>query len=290
MIEGVEQLLANGGKLWEMLVSLLYYQKGKVQVVLSGEAGVVDAQDWSLKKLMRGNVVWMGAMSVEEVGEVIREHAVSLEYPVMRYEAGIRRIANGHYGTVKYLCQMIAENKYDGEKLAESRVIGWARERGDVEYFLEQVWGGYSVRQRGVIRRWIENRGKLGGWQSGVVDEIVRSGLWYRGGRDVRWRVRWVESFVREYVLALPDERRVLGEEELELFGKKERMILDKLVSSKGKIVGYNEIADAVMGVGRVYSRWAVARLVGRVRAKLMEVGPWMHIETVRGEGYRLVS
>lgn len=113
--------------------------------MLSGTTGVVDARDMVLQRIMRGNVVWIKAMSESEVGEVIREHEVSLKYPVMRYEAGIRRIAHGHYGTVKYLCQLIASNKYEGEKLTESRVIGWARGRGDLEYFVRRVWEGYRM-------------------------------------------------------------------------------------------------------------------------------------------------
>lgn len=107
------------------------------------------------------------------------------------------------------------------------------------------------------------------------------------------------EKYVRSLGLVLPKQELevrggkiwVRNTEQTQAFGKKERMILKKLVEQRGEVTTYDSLADVVWGEGEFKSFWALAKLVERLRASLRGVGidpKW--IESVRGQGYILTG
>ena len=290
VIEGVEQLLENGEKLWEILWSLRYYEKNDFEMILSGTAKVVSFDQGILRRIIRGNVIWVETMKRGEVFDLISEYEKKLKYPLVGYQTAIMRMAHGHYGTVKYLCQLIEDNQYRGSKLTEVQVIKWAEKRGDLDYFVEKVWEGYSSQQQRVIALWIQMKKRESGLSEVVVREIIQSGLWYRGGRQLKWRVGWIEKKVREYIKSIgimDSDIEKLVDSVLLYFGKKELRVVKELQGKKGKVVSYDVLGDVMVGEEGDYSRYAISQIVARIRRKLAIVAPRIIIETVRGEGYR---
>lgn len=107
------------------------------------------------------------------------------------------------------------------------------------------------------------------------------------------------EEYVRSLGFVLPKQELevksgkiwVKGKHEPKAFGKKEGVILKKLLERKGDVVTYDELADALWGEGEFKSFWALAKLVERLRASLGEVGiEPKRIECVRGQGYILTG
>ena len=105
------------------------------------------------------------------------------------------------------------------------------------------------------------------------------------------------EEYVRSLGLVLPKQELELrggkiwikGKYEPKAFGKKEVVILKKLLARKGDVVTYDELADALWGEGEFKSFWALAKLVERLRGSLVEVGiEPKRIESARGQGYIL--
>jgi DNA-binding response OmpR family regulator len=76
-----------------------------------------------------------------------------------------------------------------------------------------------------------------------------------------------------------------LGEELLEL-PRRERAVLEQLISRAGKIVLRERLTDVVFGLDDGVGRNALEVYIGRLRKKLADGGP--HIRTVRGLGYML--
>lgn len=105
------------------------------------------------------------------------------------------------------------------------------------------------------------------------------------------------EEYVRSLGLVLPQQELevrggkiwVRGKNEPKMFGKKEGVILRKLIERRGDVVTYDELADVVWGEGEFKSFWALAKLVERLRGSLAKAGiEPRRIESVRGQGYLL--
>lgn len=68
-----------------------------------------------------------------------------------------------------------------------------------------------------------------------------------------------------------------------------EKKVLKLLTEHQGELVSYDELADAVWGVGEFKTFWAINKLVERLRVKLDKLGiAKERIESVRGQGYLL--
>jgi DNA-binding winged helix-turn-helix (wHTH) protein len=107
------------------------------------------------------------------------------------------------------------------------------------------------------------------------------------------------EEYVRSLGLVMPKQEIqvrggkvwVKGKYTPKMFGKKEGVILKRLIERKGDVVTYDELADAVWGEGEFKSFWALAKLIERLRGSLAEVGiEQKRIESVRGQGYILTG
>ncbi len=291
VIEEAQQLTPNGAKLWEVMVSLLYFQAECVELLVTGMPSLLAMNDWRMKKLMKGSILMPRPLNQQEVAEVVAEHERRLRYPLQRYLSAILRLSRGHFGTVKYLCQVIADNQFNGERLTETQVIKWARERGDMAYFAQIIWSGLSACQRFVIRKWLNVRGKLDKNDQVAASQLVDCGLWYRGGRMITWRVGWTLPFVREYIKELGITReRILSEEELSALGKLERRAVGQLLDHRSSVVEYDDLAQSVWSKDPIlYSQWALSQLIARLRKKLVIIAPEIQIVTVRGVGWKLI-
>lgn len=69
---------------------------------------------------------------------------------------------------------------------------------------------------------------------------------------------------------------------------KKEKVALTLLVRRRGDLVTYDELADSIWGEGEFKTYWAINKIVGRMRPKLLKLGLNTKIESVRGQGYIL--
>ncbi len=74
----------------------------------------------------------------------------------------------------------------------------------------------------------------------------------------------------------------------LEVFGVKEVKILKELISKKGEILSYDDIADLVWGEGKFKSYWAINKLVQRINKKIKKLNITFEIKGVRGVGYTI--
>jgi DNA-binding response OmpR family regulator len=105
------------------------------------------------------------------------------------------------------------------------------------------------------------------------------------------------EQYVRELGLATATPVWEAKEGKIWLRGKaigKEMSKLEKkmmklLIERGGELATYDELADAVWGVGEFKTYWALNKLVERLRPKLIKLGgESTTIESVRGQGYIL--
>lgn len=68
-----------------------------------------------------------------------------------------------------------------------------------------------------------------------------------------------------------------------------EKKIMKLLSEHQGELVSYDELADAVWGVGEFKTFWAINKLVERMRTKLDKLGmDGERVKSVRGQGYLL--
>ncbi len=105
------------------------------------------------------------------------------------------------------------------------------------------------------------------------------------------------EEYVRSLGLVLPKQELELrggkvwarSKYEPKMFGKKEGIILKKMIERKNALVTYDELADVVWGEGEFKSFWALAKLIERLRRDLEKQGiGGDRIQSVRGQGYTL--
>ncbi len=105
------------------------------------------------------------------------------------------------------------------------------------------------------------------------------------------------EEYVRSLGMVLPKQELevrggkiwVRGKYEPKSFGKKEGVILKKLIELKGDVASYDDLADILWGEGEFKSYWALAKLVERLRRSLVKTGiSGDRVESVRGQGYML--
>jgi hypothetical protein len=288
VIEEAQVTLGCGVKFWEVILSLSYYYEGTIYLLITATPAVLGAKTMALARLMRGSVLHPRLLNTDEIMAVVKAHEVRLGYPLVSHLTSIKKLSGGHYGTVKYLCQLIAENSYNGKKLTETKVISWARARGDMDYFLNCVWAGLSKKQQKMVRKWIWGRGKGIVRADKQVQELVICGLWYLGEGGVNWRIPWVVPFVREYVQSLADDPIVVAKDDLEVMGIKERRVVEFLSQNIGRVVTYDELgAQVYLENPAEFGMWALSQLVSRVRRKLSELGKGELLTTVRGQGYQ---
>ena len=70
---------------------------------------------------------------------------------------------------------------------------------------------------------------------------------------------------------------------------KTEKKVLKQLIERQGELVTYDELADAVWGVGEFKTFWALNKTVERLRGKLAGLGvDEARLAAVRGQGYVL--
>lgn len=77
---------------------------------------------------------------------------------------------------------------------------------------------------------------------------------------------------------------KVIGKE----LTKKEKVVLKLLITHKGELVTYDELADSLWGQGEFKTFWAINKIMGRMRPKLAKMDLRVKIEPVRGQGYIL--
>ncbi len=74
-------------------------------------------------------------------------------------------------------------------------------------------------------------------------------------------------------------------------FGPLERKVIGILCAKQGELVTFDEIEDAMWGVGEMKSLWAITKLLQRIRKKFVKIGlPANCLRTLRGRGYVLES
>jgi hypothetical protein len=277
VIEEAHLLLSAGESFWAMLTSLRYYQGQGVAILISAQPALLAAGSIHVARLLRGQVLYPRRMNPSDMAAYIS--AVS-----PGRERQITCQAYGHWGTVKYLVQLLQENAWEGQRLTVAQIEKWARERGDMRYFAQIMWAGLSPRQQQVVRQFVMGHGHVS--TNEVVRELIACGLLYRGGRQLHWFVPWTLPFVREYLKTLPPQD--VGDwQNLTRWGKKEARILTCLYAQLGRCVSYDTLWDAV-APEEEFSLWALSRMVARIRAKLAERGYGYSIVAVRGVGYRL--
>ncbi|MFH1244305.1 MAG: helix-turn-helix domain-containing protein, partial [bacterium] len=105
------------------------------------------------------------------------------------------------------------------------------------------------------------------------------------------------EEYVRNLGIVVPQKELELRRGKIfiknvivdKAMGKKEKIILKKLMEKFGELVSYDELADAVWGEGEFKSFWALAKLVERMRVALQKMGvDPKRVRSVRGQGYLL--
>jgi len=274
MIDEAQQLMEAGDKLWEIFTSLRYYQKDLVKIVLLGQPLMLHPNNIHLRRLLSGNVVYPRQLRESEAREYLGK---------TKYGKVIYQISHAHFGSIKYIPQLIKENNFDGQRLTESQVIKWARERGDMDYFVAKVWEGMSQTQQLLVRQYLANHGKV----MGDAQELLNTGILWRGGGRLNWCVPWTLLFVCDFVMQQVETKREIGDKELKQLGEKGRRLLMEMLKHKNMVVKYGDLADVIWGEEGEYSLWALSRLAGRVKEKLSDMGYGGAIENVRGVGYR---
>ncbi len=73
----------------------------------------------------------------------------------------------------------------------------------------------------------------------------------------------------------------------INIFGPKESVLLNRIISNQGEIVTYDNIADLIWGEGKFKSYWAINKIVQRINKKLKDLKINYQIKGVRGIGYK---
>lgn len=94
------------------------------------------------------------------------------------------------------------------------------------------------------------------------------------------------DAYLRELGMSPPQKEFELDRLNL---SKLEKKVMKLLISHRGELVTYDELADTVWGAGEFKTFWAINKLVERMRVKLNKLGiDSKRIESVRGQGYLL--
>lgn len=271
VIEEAQVIDEVGDTLWEVVKSLLYYQREAVRLVLTGQPRILETKQLCLAQILRGRLVNPRRLTMREM----REYAGSKSS-----DSSLRQVVAGHWGTLKYVVRACrgGERSYSGGK---RKLINTARAGGEMYYFAREMWNGLSIRQRQVVVQYVQT-GRVD-LDEKAVRELIQTGLLRRHGQKVFWFVDWTKEFVREYLHSLP---RGVVEVNESVFGVKERAVYMILKEAGGRVVRYDELITSVWGEESEATLWTISRLVGRLRAKLTTQGLGGVIGTKRGIGF----
>jgi DNA-binding winged helix-turn-helix (wHTH) protein len=286
-----------------------YQNEDDVMVVITARPEVRWSKNRGIKILLaRAKYLECGRLSPRESELVFAEQVRRLKDPrLARYRQVILTTSNGFYGVIKLLCQELVRRQYEGLWVSQKTLVKWMDESGMMNYFWELFERSLSEEELMLIVRYV--RGKLPTKrerQSTTWENLLKWGIfWERRGRthclaDPYLRLvqkligasRQKNNYLSENEVTIKRGKVWVGREGVKLTGN-EQKVLAVLLAKAGNVVSYEEMAQAIWGENweAIFSLWAMARLVTRVRGKLLPYGiNKRQIVAVRGVGYRILQ
>lgn len=202
------------------------------------------------------------------------------------WKRAIQSLSGGHYGTVKYICQLLQKHRFSGKRLTARRVMAWANEEPMFPYFIEIIWRSLMDDERLLLTEFFSS-GSISPSKKDThtYKELLKLGIFVTRHNDqciVPMYRDTILRIARQGTGSVPSEPLMISEGVLKIYGNaareaftyQERRVLEKLAAGKGNIVSYEALGEAMWGVQSArYSLWGIAQLIRRIRVKLSYLG-----------------
>lgn len=294
---------------FDALESLRYRNAPRVTFVLFGQPQLRDCTNAGFLRFVQAPFEYLGNLSKRAMPEVLRLEEKRLDVSFRQYETQLYRLSGGHYGTIKYINQLLKKHRFAGERLFEAKVIGWAQKEQNFQFFLRLVWRSIRNEERTLLSVFFQSKTLPKKYNRGnAYDELIRLGLLRKHGA----RIQFVVPMLTDSLLQLTRKNEkircdedlqaaiILDGDALKIHGNsvdtwftyQEQRVLAKLVKHKAETVSYEMIGIVLWGDNSDrFSLWNIAKIIQRLRKKLRQMGiPPKTIRNVSGKGYLFVN
>jgi hypothetical protein len=304
LIEEAQHLIHLPDSMLDALESLRYRNQPHVSFILFGQPQLRHNKNAGLTRLIAGSLHVMSVLPYRAMDGIMKLEEARLGIPVSKWQKHIYTLSGGHYGTIKYIGQLIKKHRFNAPRLTEKIVMNWAEKEDNFPYFLRVVWHSLDDDERLLVRELLET-GHIDGTRQKIqaFEELTHLGVIHTDRSSLSFIVPMYRDallhIIRKDGMPMTDTSSssiALSGESIRIFGTsadsmlthQERRVLAELIKQKGEAVTYENIGTIMWGShSDRFSLWSIAKLIERVRKKISAVGiARTTIKNVSGKGY----
>lgn len=304
LIEEAQHLIHLPDSMFDALESLRYRNQPNVSFVLFGQPQLRYHKNAGLNRLIAGSLHVINVLPYRAMDGIMKLEEARLGIPVAKWQKQIFALSGGHYGTIKYIGQLIKKHRFGAPRLTGKTVMDWAEREDNFPYFLRIVWDSLDDDERLLVRELLET-GNIDTTRrkTRAFEALTRLGVIHTDGSNISFIVPMYRDallhIIRKDGVSMTDMSSssiALRGESIRIFGNsadsmlthQERRVLAELIKQKGEAVTYENIGTIMWGIhSDRFSLWSIAKLIERIRRKLSAVGiARTTIKNVSGKGY----
>lgn len=236
------------------------------------------------------NIIYQSLYSERDIEKFIDYLEAKFDLVVSgRLRKRIKKQCGGHLWLVKEAVRYLRKHPgADWVDISNSPAL---------RFKVKTIWKSLSENERSVLQEVVTGGKGIKGGDKDSFDFLRRVGLLTRRGKMIKVGIELLERLILE--LANNKNRLYCskgavylnGVKLSKVFSEQEFTGLKLLVDNPGKVVGKDQLAQAIWKDQAVekYSEWAIYKLISRLRAKLVDLGlPAKSIKTLRNRGFLL--
>lgn len=290
LIEEAQLLSSMPDSFWDAIESVRYRNGTRLSVICLGQPQLRDMSSAGYRRLMIGDIVYIGNVPKRAMHAVVAMEEKRLGVDFSRFRDQLYRLSGGHYGTIKYMTQLLKKHAYTGMRLTSSWILEHAQKETNFLYFLRMVWDSLRDEERLLLQEYLESGSIRHAAQlSDSYMHIAALGLLRKHGERIVLSVPMYRESIRRIIRMRSDRVRMkaappltLANTSIMIFGNnadsaftyQEKRVLTVLLERQGSIVPYEDMAIALWGKhSEQFSLWTIAKVVQRLRTKMRRLG-----------------
>ncbi|OGG17983.1 hypothetical protein A3D78_05880 [Candidatus Gottesmanbacteria bacterium RIFCSPHIGHO2_02_FULL_39_14] len=295
-----QNILNQGEAFYKSLIYLNRFTYGKVSYILLSEPQILDCPNiWArrfVQDLAKNKFIFLKLFDTKtrRVDIEREENLLGCKLNENQYSLIIKN-SGGLHGVIGALAYFLKNNpsiKDSGQlkKLVLRDLM--------FQYWIEDIFHSLPLKSIQILKRVVQSRELLNSSQKDIFGEwLVDLGFLRSNGT---FRHPLMLSILQKYTvdhseldnrLKLINNQFFYQRQKIKL-SKQEKIVLDRLYKTKGKLVSYDTIGETLWKDDpEKYSLWAISQIIRRLRKKLtLYLLQPKIIKSVRGEGYILLN
>lgn len=308
LIEEAQTLIPMPESFFDALESLRYRNLPNVSIILLGQPQLRSRSNAGLTRVIQDVFLYMQPITHREMDVIVPHEERRLSLSLHQWKSSIYSLSGGHYGTIKYINQLIKKHGRLSKRLTTSKILAWAQKEALFQFFLRIVWDSINDDERLILTELLEtNDIRPEGRKTRAFEECLKLGLIHMRGNKLSFIVPMYRDTVRVLVARkshvyeqTPATPLIIKEGVISIHGNsadslftyQERRVLSELIIQKGSTVSYDTIGLLLWGSNvHRFSLENIAQVIRRIRKKLSSVGiAPKTIRTISTAGYMLVG